>query len=192
MDDTKEKVVTEEVKETIEVTEEVSTEEVETGKKNKKEPKNKYKEEVIRLRTEIDELKNTLLRNRADLENFKKHMKEEAIKDRKYASLNLVSDIIVPLEYLTKACEYQTDSQEMNNFLIGFKMIASQLTDVLINDGLKVIDVKIGDEFDPAIHHAVATEKTEEMEKNKVLEVVSKGYLYKERIIKPAMVKVSE
>ena len=191
MEDTKEKVVTEE--EVKEVTEETSSEEVENNsKKSKKEPKNKYKEEVIRLRSEIDELKNSLLRNRADLENFKKHMKEEAIKDRKYASLNLVSDIIVPLEYLSRACEYQTDSQEMNNFLIGFKMIASQLTDVLINDGLKVIDVKIGDEFDPTIHHAVATEKHEEMESNKVLEVVSKGYLYKERIIKPAMVKVSE
>ena len=188
MEDTKEKVVTDEKVE--EVTAESSTKEEKEIKT--KEPKNKYKEEVIRLRSEIDELKNSLLRNRADLENFKKHMKEEAIKDRKYASLSLVSDIIVPLEYLTKACEYQTDSQEMNNFLIGFKMIASQLTDVLINDGLKVIDVKIGDEFDPTIHHAVATEKNEEMEKNKVLEVVSKGYLYKERIIKPAMVKVSE
>ena len=186
MKDTNEKVVTNEKKE--DVTKESSVKE----EKTVKEPKNKYKEEVIRLRSEIDELKNSLLRNRADLENFKKHMKEEAIKDRKYASLNLVSDIIVPLEYLTKACEYQTDSQEMKNFLIGFKMIASQLTDVLINDGLKVIEVKIGDEFDPAIHHAVATEKNEEMEKNKVLEVVSKGYLYKERIIKPAMVKVSE
>ena len=186
MEDTKEKVVNEEV------TEEATKEEVVNDKKIKKEPKNKYKEEVIRLRSEIDELKNTLLRNRADLENFKKHMKDEAIKDRKYASLNLVSDIIVPLEYLTKACEYQTDSQEMSNFLIGFKMIASQLTDVLINDGLKVIDVKIGDEFDPTIHHAVATEKNEEIGSNKVLEVVSKGYLYKERIIKPAIVKVSE
>lgn len=188
MEDTKEKVVTEEKNENI--TAEASSKEEKESKV--KEPKNKYKEEVIRLRSEIDELKNSLLRNRADLENFKKHMKEEAIKDRKYASLNLVSDIIVPLEYLTKACEYQTDSQEMSNFLIGFKMIASQLTDVLINDGLKVIDVKIGDEFDPAIHHAVATEKVEEMEKNKIVEVVSKGYLYKERIIKPAMVKVSE
>ena len=187
MEDTKEKVVIEE-----EVTEETSTEEVETGKKNKKEPKNKYKEEVIRLRSEIDELKNTLLRNRADLENFKKHQKEEAIKDRKYASLNLISDIIVPLEYLVRACEYQTSSQEMNNFLIGFKMIASQLMDVLINDGLKVIDCKIGDEFDPTIHQAVATEKAEGVEAGKVLQVVAMGYFYKDRIIKPAMVKVSE
>ena len=178
----------EDVKNT-ETTEEVV---VEPEKKVKKEPKNKYKEEVIKLKAEIDELKNSLLRNRADLENFKKHMKEEAIKDRKYASVNLITDIITPLEYLTKACEFQTDSVEMNNFLIGFKMIANQLTDVLINDGLKVINCNIGDEFDPTIHHAVATEKLEDMEANKVLEVVSKGYLYKERIIKPAMVKVSE
>ena len=187
--------MSEEVKETTvdEVSEEVKEEVLEETKKTvKRESKNKYKEEVIKLKAEIDELKSTLLRNRADLENFKKHMKEEAIKDRKYASLNLVSEIITPLEYLTVACNFQTDSQEMNNFLIGFKMIANQLTDVLINDGLKVIDVKIGDEFDPAIHHAVATEKVEEYEKNKVVQVVSKGYLYKERIIKPAMVKVSE
>ena len=149
----------EDVKNT-EATEEV----VEPEKKVKKEPKNKYKEEVIKLKAEIDELKNSLLRNRADLENFKKHMKEEAIKDRKYASVNLITDIITPLEYLTKACEFQTDSVEMNNFLIGFKMIANQLTDVLINDGLKVINCNIGDEFDPTIHHAVATEKREDME----------------------------
>lgn len=187
MEDIKENTATEE------------TVEEKVGKTTKKETKNRYKEEITKqkeeitkLKKEIEDLKNALLLNRADLENFKKHQKDEAIKDRKYASLNLISDIIVPLEYLVRACEYQSSSQEMNNFLIGFKMIANQLMDVLINDGLKVIDCKIGDEFDPTIHHAVATEKCEEMETNKVIEVVSKGYLYKERIIKPAMVKVSE
>ena len=186
----------EDVKETTTVNEETKDT---VEKANKKETKNKYKEEInkqkeeiISLKKEIETLKEALLRNRADLENFKKHMKDEAIKDRKYASLNLISNIIVPLEYLSKACEYQSDSQEMNNFLIGFKMIANQLMEVLINDGLKVIDCKIGDEFDPTIHHAMATEKVEDMEANKVIEIVSKGYLYKERIIKPAMVKVSE
>ena len=188
----------EEVKETT-VTEETVNVDETVEKPNKKEHKNRYKEEISKqkeeiskLKKEIEDLKNALLLNRADLENFKKHMKDEAIKDRKYASINLISDIIVPLEYLSRACEYQTDSQEMNNFLIGFKMIANQLMEVLINDGLKVIDCKIGDEFDPTIHHAVATEKQEEIEANKIIEVVSKGYLYKERIIKPAMVKVSE
>ena len=90
----------------------------ETVEKPKKEQKNRHKEEITkqkeeisRLKKEIDDLKNALLLNRADLENFKKHMKDEAIKDRKYASLNLISDIIVPLEYLSKACEYQSSSQ---------------------------------------------------------------------------------
>ena len=106
--------------------------------------------------------------------------------------MNLVSDLIVPLEYLTRACEFQSPSPEMNNFLIGFKMIATQITDVLVNDGLTVINVNKGDEFDPTIHHAVATEKVEGIENNKVLEIISKGYKYKDRIIKPAMVKVSE
>ena len=181
----------EDVKET-EVVTETPVENETTEKKPKKEPKNKYKEEIARLKAEIDDLKNTLLRNRADLENFKKHMKDEAIKDRKYASMNLISDLITPLEYLLRACEYQTDSQEMNNFLIGFKMIANQLTEALKNDGLKVIDCKIGDEFDPTIHQAVATEKAEGVETGKVLQVVAMGYFYKDIIIKPAMVKVSE
>ena len=124
MEDIKETTVAEE---TVEQTQE---------KPNKKEHKNRHKEEINKLKKEIEDLKNSLLLNRADLENFKKHMKEEAIKDRKYANLNLISDFIVPLEYLVRACEYQTDSQEMQNFLIGFKMIANQLMDVLINDGL--------------------------------------------------------
>lgn len=179
----------EEIKETVATEEE--TVEVKAEKAPKKE-RNKYKEENLKLKEEVALLKNDLLRNRADLENFKKRMKDEAIKDRKYASMNLVSDLVVPLEYLTRACEFQTQNPEMNNFLIGFKMIATQLTEVLESDGLKVMDVKLGDEFDPTIHHAMATEAVEGTEKNKVLQVISKGYIYKDRIIKPAMVKVSE
>ena len=100
----KEEVVVEEAKteETVEAAEETS--------KPKKESRNKYKEENIKLKEEIAELKNDLLRNRADLENFKKRTKEEMIKDRKFASLNLVSDLIVPLEYLTRAFEFQTQN----------------------------------------------------------------------------------
>lgn len=179
---------------TEEIKEEVVTEEKEVTeeKPKKKDTKNKLKEENVQLKEQIAELKNDLLRNRADLENFKKHTREESIKDRKYASMNLVTDLIMPLEYLTKACEYQTTNNEMNSFLIGFKMIANQLTDVLISDGLKLIDTNVGDEFDPAIHHAMATEKVDGVEPGKVVGIISKGYYYKDRIIKPVMVKVSE
>lgn len=180
---------------TEEIKEETNEEKVEDKKEekvSKKETKNKYKEENNKLKEEISFLKNELLRNRADLENFKKRMKEEAIKDRKYASTNLITDIITPLEYLVRAVEFKSDNQEMNNFLIGFKMISNQLMDVLIADGLSVIEANSGDDFNPEVHHAMSTEKNDEVEKNKILEVFSRGYKYKDRIIKPAMVKVSE
>lgn len=178
----------EEISETKEETVEAKKEE----KVSKKETKNKYKEENNKLKEEIAFLKNELLRNRADLENFKKRMKEEAIKDRKYASTNLITDIITPLEYLVRAVEFKTDNQEMSNFLIGFKMISNQLMDVLINDGLSIIEANCGDDFNPEVHHAMSTEQNDDVEKNKILEVFSRGYKYKDRIIKPAMVKVSE
>ena len=98
----------EEIKETVATEEE--TVEVKAEKAPKKE-RNKYKEENLKLKEEVALLKNDLLRNRADLENFKKRMKDEAIKDRKYASMNLVSDLVVPLEYLTRACEFQTQKK---------------------------------------------------------------------------------
>lgn len=186
-EDNVKETVTEEVKE-----EQVAEEVKEEVKPSKKEIKNKLKEENQKLTLEVEELKNQLLRNRADLENFKKHMKEEAIKDRKYASMNLVDSIVTPVDYLLKACEYQSTSPEMNNFLIGFKMIANQIKEVLEGDGLKEIDATIGMEFDPNIHHAVETEKVEGSEPNKIVGVLVKGYKYKDRILKPAMVKVSE
>lgn len=171
-------------------TEEPNVEEVKEP--SKKEVKNKLREENKKLLEEIAKLQNDLLRNRADLENFKKHMNEERIQDRKYASTNLVTDIITPLEYLTKACEYQTDNQEMKNFLIGFQMISKQLMSVLESDGLKVIECNVGDDFNPEVHHAMETVKVEGMDAHKIAEVLARGFKYKDRIIKPAMVKVSE
>ena len=161
-------------------------------KLTKKEIKSKYIEENKKLTEEVAKLKDDLLRNRAELENFKRRMNEERIKERKYASADLVASIINPLEYLTKACDFQTESTELANFLIGFKMIAKQLTDVLEADGLSEIIVSVGCDFDPLVHHAMDKEKREDVLPNKVIEVLSKGYKYKDRIIKPAMVKVSE
>ncbi len=178
-----------------EVVEEVTTATVEetevTEKKPKKEKKDKNKELIETQQVEINELKNELLKNRAELENFKKRMNEEKIKDRKYASLNLITDLITPIEYLTKACNMQSDDANLNNFLIGFKMIANQITDVLKADGLEEIN-SLNEKFDPTLHHAVEKIKVEDKEPEIVVEELSKAYKYKDRVVKPAMVKVSE
>ena len=183
--DMKEETVTEEVKEE---NPEVIDEKVEV----KKEKKNKHKEKIELLEKQNAELKDKLLRNAAELENFKRRTNEERIKDRKYASCDLVNDLVSILANLDKCVNMETEDSMLKNFLIGFKMIDKQLFDRLYQDGLEDIKAEVGMVFDPNIHHAIETTEIEGKESNTITEVVQKGYKYKDRIIKPAMVKVNK
>ncbi len=157
----------------------------------KKERKNKHKEQVEKLENEVKSYKDKLLRNAAELENFKKRMIQERIMDRKYASKNLLGDILIPLEQMNKAVNMKTDNDLLKNFLIGFKMINDQFYATLEQDGLKEIDA-LNKPFDPKLHHAI--EKISDLEQpNGInLEVTQKGYIYKEQILRPAVVIVNE
>ena len=158
----------------------------------KKEKKNKHKEKIELLEKQNAELKDKLLRNAAELENFKRRTNEERVRDRKYASCDLVNDLVSILANLDKCVNMETDEPMLKNFLIGFKMIDKQLFDRLYQDGLEDIKAEIGMAFDPNIHHAIETTEIEGKESNTITEVVQKGYKYKDRIIKPAMVKVNK
>lgn len=157
----------------------------------KKEKKNKYKEQIAKLENELAKTKDEYLRARAEMENTKRRLNDEAIKNRKYASQGLVSDLLNPVDMLVKVANMENANPEISNFLVGFKMISNQIIEILINDGLKEIEA-LGKDFDPTIHHAVSKEASEGLEPNKVIEVLQTGYMYKDRVIKPAMVKVSE
>ena len=182
----------EKVEETM--TEEVKEENPEVIEKVevKKEKKNKHKEKIELLEKQNAELKDKLLRNAAELENFKRRTNEERVRDRKYASCDLVNDLVSILANLDKCVNMETDEPMLKNFLIGFKMIDKQLFDRLYQDGLEDIKAEIGMAFDPNIHHAIETTEIEGKESNTITEVVQKGYKYKDRIIKPAMVKVNK
>ena len=183
--DMNEETVTEELKEE---NPEVIDEKVEV----KKEKKNKHKEKIELLEKQNAELKDKLLRNAAELENFKRRTNEERIKDRKYASCDLVNDFVSILANLDKCVNMETEDPMLKNFLIGFKMIDKQLFDRLYQDGLEDIKAEVGMVFDPNIHHAIETTEIEGKESNTITEVVQQGYKYKDRIIKPAMVKVNK
>lgn len=190
-----------ESKEESEVLEETKEEAKDEVKENKDKPKtdkkDKHKEEIKKLNEEISKLKNEnlkmkdeYLRARADLENTRRRLNEDALQTKKYASQHLVEELINPVDMLAKVCNMTTDSAEVNNFLIGFKMISKQLSDILEGDGLKEIEA-LNKDFDPTVHHAIASEYKEGVEPNKVLEVMQTGYKYKDRVLRPSMVKVS-
>jgi molecular chaperone GrpE len=158
---------------------------------HKKEKRNKHKEQVEKLESEIKELKDKLLRNAAELENFKKRMQAERIQDRKYASKTLISDILSPLEQLSMAVNMKTENDLLKNFLIGFKMINDSLFNVLQADGLKEIDA-LNKPFDPNLHYAIEKEHDPVKPNGTNIAVISKGYMYKDQLLRPTMVKINE
>ncbi len=181
----------EEVKEDkVEEKEEIQEEASENSEEPKKEKKNKYKEQVVKLEAELANLKNEYLKVYAEMENTKKRLKEEAIKDRKYASQKVVGDLINPIDMLIQIVNMPTDSPEVQNYQVGFQMIANQLVDILKSEGLSPIEA-LGKEFDPNVMHAVQTEESEDAE-NIVLKVMQQGYMFKDRVLRPAMVVVSK
>lgn len=165
---------------------------------SKKEKKNRLQVKIEELeiknkelKEKIKELEDKNLRTLADAENYKKRINQEKINDKKYAASNFASELLVPYEQLDKVVEFPTDNEILRNFLIGFKMIRDQFKDVLEREGVKEIN-SLNEKFDAYIHHAIEKESNKEKENGTVLEVMQKGYYFKDRILRPAMVKVNE
>lgn len=161
------------------------------GIKTKKEKKDKSKEQIAKLEAELAVKHNEYLKVYAEMENTKRRLKEEAIKDRKYASQKVVGELINPIDMLVKIVNSEAPSPEVANYLIGFKMIAGQLMDVLKNEGLTEIE-SLNKEFNPTLMEAMSVEERNDVAENTVVKVMQTGYLYKDRVLRPAMVIVSK
>ena len=148
-------------------------------------------EEEIDLSEEVARLNDQLLRNQAELENFKRRMNDERIKDNKYRSQSLATAILPALDTFERAMAVTTDNEEVKNFLVGFEMIHKQFMESLASESVEVI-VAEGQPFDPNLHQAVTQEEVEGVEAGMVLLEMQKGYKLKDRVIRPAMVKVSQ
>ena len=167
------------------------TEKVESETKTKKEKKDKYKEQIAKLEEELKIQKNEYLKVFAEMENTKRRIKEEQIKDRKYASQKVISELINPIDMLVKIVEFGSPNPEIQNYLFGFKMITDQLVNILQAEGLSEVQA-LNKEFDPKTMDAMSIVENDELEENTVVEVKQAGYMYKDRLVRPAMVVVSK
>jgi len=100
-------------------------------KKDEKNKKSKLEKENEDLKNELANLKNEYLKVFAEMENTKKRLKEDAIKDRKYASQKVVGELVQPVDMLVQIVNMPAANDEVRNYQIGFQMIANQLVDVL-------------------------------------------------------------
>lgn len=139
------------------------------------------------------ELEEKYMRLQAEFLNFKTRTQGEISKMLQYEGEDFIKEILVIKDNLERAVSMDDNdlSDEVSKFLSGFKMILGSLTALL--DKYEVREVEcLGHEFDPHVSEAVLTEHDENKPENVVLEVYTKGYKYKDKLIRPAMVKVNK
>lgn len=170
----------------------VETETNETQeKKIKKKKKQRPEELILEVQEELAEIKDKYFRSLAETENFKKRMNEDLRKERKYAGYALADKLIDSINIFNQALNMETNDPNLKNFLYGFKMIDDMIFNALKDEGVSVIETKVGDEFDPTRQEAMDKEYDPEKPENTVLKVVKKGYLFKDRILRPSTVIIN-
>ena len=147
-------------------------------------------EKIKKLEAEVKELNNKYLMAYADTENMQKRLQAEADQARKYRIQSFALEILPVLDNLERALASDENKKD-EGFYKGVKMIYEQLIAALKNEGVSEIDC-LNKDFDPNFAQAIMQEKVEDMESNKVIEVLQKGYMLKDRVLRAAMVKTSE
>ncbi len=163
-------------------------------KKEHKEQKKKAKnKELEKLQEENIALKDKILRLNAEIANIRRHNEEERSRLIKYDGEKIIIDLLESLDNFERAVSMDDDNleDEVSKFLSGFKMIYTNLVNKLKNLGVEEIKAQ-GEKFDPNFMEAVLTDKNDKFASNVVTEVLQKGYKYKDKVIRPAMVKVNE
>lgn len=125
----------------------------------------------------------------ADLDNARKRLAREKEEFIKFAGESIMADILPALDNLDLALAYAPEGKECRNFVIGVDMTRKLLLDALAKHGLEQVG-ELGEEFDPAKHEAVALESLPEYISGQVCGLMNKGYRLKDRLIRPARVKV--
>ncbi|WP_096270633.1 nucleotide exchange factor GrpE [Paucisalibacillus globulus] len=149
-----------------------------------------HNEEIENLQKEKDELYQRFLRAQAEFDNFKKRSIKEREAAAKYKSQDLATELLPAIDNFERALQVEVDESN-KGLLEGISMVYRQLIDALKSQGIEAIE-SVGKEFDPNVHQAVMQVEDESMDSNVVVEELQKGYLIKDRVIRPAMVKVNK
>lgn len=146
------------------------------------------KAQIEALNEEVANLKNDYAKAYADTENMKKRLQNEFDQRSKFQMANFAKELLPVLDNCERALAQETTDEAYKK---GVEMIYSQLQAVLAQEGVKEIKA-LNQPFDANFHQALMVESKEGVESNQVIEVLQKGYVIKERLLRPSMVKVSE
>jgi molecular chaperone GrpE len=143
--------------------------------------------DVQKLRAERDALLDRIARMQADFENARKRAARELQDYREYALAEAIRDLLPVLDSFERALKTSASQKDLRG---GIELISKQLEDALTKLGLRPIPAK-GAAFDPRVHEAIEMVETTEAPDHQILEELQRGYKLKDRLLRPAMVKVA-
>lgn len=140
---------------------------------------------------EMEELQDRFMRLNAEFVNFKKRTEKEKSDIYKYASERFFKDLLPVIDNIDRALGAIEGAKDHTAVVEGVNLVKKSFDDFLEKSGVKMIEAE-GKPFDPQMHHAVMTEVNEDVEDETVLDIFQVGYTLNEKVIRPAMVKVSK
>lgn len=146
---------------------------------------------IAELEGQVAKLKNAYAMAYADTENTRKRLTKEYESNMKYHIQSFALEILPVLDNCERALALKAEDSNDENYRKGFEMVFRQLSQALKKEGVEEIEA-LDQEFDPNWMQAMMTEQVEGVEPGKVTAVLQKGYKLKDRLLRAAMVKVSE
>lgn len=142
-----------------------------------------------KLKAEIENLKADYLRKNAEFQNFKKRQEKELEELRKFASEKVMIKLLDNVDNLERAIAASSETKDFDSLIKGVEMTLSQMKGVMQSEGVEAIESE-GAIYDPHVHHAVMVEESPSHENEQIIQVFQKAYKMKDKVIRPAMVKV--
>jgi molecular chaperone GrpE len=142
------------------------------------------------VRKQADENQQRYLRVQADFDNFRRRSRQEKEDFAKYASLKFIEQLLPVVDNFERALSSSKDTKDFEALVKGLDMTFHQVEQLLAQEGLTPIEA-VGQPFNPEYHQAIMQVESEEYEEGIVVEEVQKGYILKDKVVRPAMVKVS-
>jgi len=175
---------TEELETTADASEQETTDTEEAAEQPVVDPR------IAELESLAEENQQRYLRAQADFDNFRRRTLKEKEELAQYASMKLITELLPVVDNFGRAIEAAGSGGDVESFSKGVDMIFRQMSQVLEQEGLKQMEA-VGSPFNPEFHQAIMTVESDEHEEGIVVEEVQKGYMLKDKVLRPAMVKVS-
>lgn len=147
-------------------------------------------QDLVQKLQQLEERNQQLMRVAADFDNYRRRQEREREDLVSFAGQKIIESLLPVLDNFERALQAEVKPEDVANFVEGTRMIQKQFIDILQRAGVTLMDT-VGTPFDPAFHEAIAVEDNDEHPDQTVLAEFQKGYLLNGRLVRPAIVKVS-